>query len=260
MRFFGILILIAQATAQIHINSGGGVVAGYSSDQYFTGGTAYQATIPLPAGMADYLKTSRGGNFSYKFPVTDGNYTISLRFVENSSAVTARGQRVFSVSINGATVLPALDIFAAAGINQEYVQTFTTLASGGNGITVQFVTSVRNAVVSAIDVVPIPIAQDPFPGCTSDGQRGIKCEGGITLGAGAATPTGSMLLGGADGGMIGFMAADQATDGTFFGLVWKITESPTGKAVTIGDAIPCPQKLHPSVIAMAPICFQVVLK
>jgi len=246
--------------ADIHINCGGGVVAGYSSDQYFTGGTAYSATVPVPAGTPDYLRTSRGGNFSYRFPVADGNYSVTLRFVENSAAVTTRGQRVFSVTINGAVVLPALDIWAAVGINKEYVQTFTVLAFGGGGITAQFQTLVRNAVVSAIDVVPIPIAEDRFPGVTSDGQRGLRIEGGLTLGAVTPSPTGLIMLGGADGGMLGFTAADQATDGPLILLVWKLTGDPRGKAVTIGNSIPCPQKLHPSVIQQGPICFEVVLK
>ena len=256
--------------ADIHINCGGGVSGGYSSDQYYTGGTNYAASITMPAGMPDYLRTSRGGtfpagsstggNFSYRFPVADGNYTVTLRFAETSAAVTTRGQRVFAVTINGAVVLPALDIWAAVGLNKEYVQTFTVLASGGNGITATFQTLVRNAVVSAIDVVPIPIAEDKFPGCATDGQRGIKCEGGVTLGGTTASPTGAILLGGADGGTVGFAAADGPTGGGVVLLVLKFSSDPTGKSLTIGGAIPCPQKLHPSVIAMGPVCFEVVLK
>jgi len=152
-----LLFLIAAPllAAQIRVNAGGGVSGAYGADQYFTGGAAYTATVAVPAGLPDYLKTSRAGNFSYRFPVSDGSYTVVLHFVENSSAITAAGQRSFSVAINGSSVIPSLDLFAVAGINVEVVKTFPATAAG-NGISIAFTTIVRNAVVSAIEVLPVP--------------------------------------------------------------------------------------------------------
>jgi len=167
--------------AQIHINSGGGVTGIYGADQYFTGGAAYTATIPFPAGTPEQLRTSRGGNFSYNFPVPAGTYTVSLHFFESSSAISGAGQRVFSVSLNGSPVIPSLDIFAAAGLNSELVKTFPITAT--NAISIVFTTITRNAVVSAIDIMPVATAPaNPFPGCASDGNGGITCTGSIRAG------------------------------------------------------------------------------
>jgi len=61
--------------------------------------------------------TERYGNahasFGYSIPLADGNYNVTLDFAE--TYVTAAGQRIFSVSINGTQVLTNFDICAAAG-------------------------------------------------------------------------------------------------------------------------------------------------
>ena len=56
---------------------------------------------------------SAHASFGYSIPVANGNYNVSLDFAE--TYVTAAGQRIFSVSINGTQVLTNFDIYAAAG-------------------------------------------------------------------------------------------------------------------------------------------------
>ena len=68
-------------------------------------------TIPAPTAV---YQTCRTGTSTYTIPgMTPGtNYTVRLHFSENFW--TASGTRTFNVKINGTTVLPAFDIFAAA--------------------------------------------------------------------------------------------------------------------------------------------------
>lgn len=180
-----VLMLVAWACfAQVHVN-----VCGVG-DAGFTGGTCYTSPLPLPGGAAAYFQNTRyGTNFSYQFPVSDGNYNLTLHFIENSASgstptITAAGQRVFSVTANGNVVLPSLDLFAVAGSNVPVDRTFQVVASGGTGIRLVFAFSVRNAVVSGIDLAPMqPAPSNPFPGCAAY-KGGIKCQGGFTSGDG----------------------------------------------------------------------------
>jgi hypothetical protein len=61
---------------------------------------------------------------------------VTLYFAE--SFWTAAGQRTFNVAINGATVLTAFDIFAAAGgANRAIARTFNTTANGNGQVVIQ---------------------------------------------------------------------------------------------------------------------------
>lgn len=187
MRFLGILILTLPALAQIHVNAGGPSTGIYAADSYFTGGQAYTSPMALPAGGGEYLRTERypaagATSFSYKFPVADGSYLVTFHFIENSTAITAAGQRIFSVSLNGALIIPSIDLFATAGLNTEIVKQFPATAAGA-GISVVFTTITRNAVVSAIDIDPAP-APSAIP-CVLKGQRMLSCPGAIQSGAGS---------------------------------------------------------------------------
>lgn len=145
-----LLIFVAWACqAQVHVN------ACTPGDSNFTGGACYASPIPIPAGAPSYLQQERYGNFSYHFPMADGQYTVSLHFIENSTAITGVGQRQFNVAINGAQVLAAFDL-AGAGLNTPVDRSFPVLAAGGTGVTITFTTVLRNAVVSAIDVTGPP--------------------------------------------------------------------------------------------------------
>ncbi len=145
--------LILSDGFQSRINCGGPVAGSFSADQFFTGGTPQTSPVPLPAGTPAYFQSNRYGVFKYQIPVPDGQYHVILHFLENSSVITGAGQRVFNVAINGAQVLSNFDIYAAAGFNASVDRTFSTSASGGGGILLQFSTVVRNALISAIEVV-----------------------------------------------------------------------------------------------------------
>lgn len=70
----------------------------------------------------------------YRFRVPDGEYRITLYFVEpwyGRAAIDARGWRVFDVAVNGEIVLSDLDIFAEAGFGRAMRKTVTAKARSG---------------------------------------------------------------------------------------------------------------------------------
>src|SRR5262249_43701307 len=106
--------------APIRINAGGpqytdpqGVQ--WSADQYFDAGLTWSTTsgISGTSSVPLYQTCRYGFNFDYVIPVPNGTYQVNLKFSEVS--MTAAGQRVFNVAINGAAVLQNFDVFAQAG-------------------------------------------------------------------------------------------------------------------------------------------------
>jgi subtilisin family serine protease len=109
------------------VNAGGGTAADtdgqtYAADQaYAAGSYGYVGTSstrstksPIAGTVADALyQDLRTGMTGYRFDVPSGHYSVVLQFAELSAKKA--GQRIFSISLEGATVQPNLDIFAAAG-------------------------------------------------------------------------------------------------------------------------------------------------
>lgn len=248
---FALLLFALPLAAQIHIEACSPTDAGYSLPS-----TCYTSPIALPAGSPGYLQKERYGTFSYHFAVADGAYDGALHFVENSTAITGAGQRIFSVSVNGVPVVQNLDLFVAVGFNSRFDKNFQATAAGGTGIAIAFTTILRNAVISAIDITPVPVAPPPnFPGCSTDGQQGIQCAGGFT----ATLPgiSGSVNFRGADSGGIGITAANAA--GNLVMLVMPIGDPLTwaGKFLKDGGPIACP-KMAAELVKANPICHQLV--
>ncbi|HYD43025.1 MAG TPA: malectin domain-containing carbohydrate-binding protein, partial [Anaeromyxobacter sp.] len=95
--------------------------------------------VPSPVPPQAVFQTERYGEFTYTIPNrTPGSaQTVTLYFQE--SYWTAAGQRTFNVAINGATVLTAFDIFAAAGgANRAIARTFQTTANASGQVVIQF--------------------------------------------------------------------------------------------------------------------------
>src|SRR5205823_6151080 len=93
------------------------------------------------------------GTLQYQFTVPNDNYNVTLKFAE--IYFTQAGQRVFNAVINGQTVLPNFDVFAAAsGANRAIDRTFPVTVTGGV-ITIQFTPVVENPKVNAIEIVPL---------------------------------------------------------------------------------------------------------
>jgi fibronectin type 3 domain-containing protein len=131
--------------AETAINAGGTVAGTFAADEDFSGGGPATTTNTIvTTGVANaapeaVYQSERAGVFTYTIPglVAGSSHTVRLHFAE--FYWTKAGQRVFNVSINGATVLSNFDIIAAAGAaNKALVDTFTATANSSGQIVVSF--------------------------------------------------------------------------------------------------------------------------
>jgi hypothetical protein len=134
-----------SSTGPISINAGGAASGAFVADVDFSGGSTYSTTsaidtaqLTAPAPAQSILQSERYGEFSYTIPglTAGGGYTVTLYFAE--AYWTAAGQRTFNVALNGATVLTAFDIFAAAGgANKAIARSYATTASASGQVVIQ---------------------------------------------------------------------------------------------------------------------------
>jgi beta-galactosidase len=135
----------------------------YGSDNFFTGGQGQFLNTPVrgvppPAkvvvGAADqklYL-TYRTGRFAYELPLPNGDYDLTLRFVEPVEDKAA-GKRVFDVLVQGQPALANLDIAAQAGTMKAFERTVPMHVSDGKG-RIEFVPKGGEAILSSLSVAP----------------------------------------------------------------------------------------------------------
>ncbi|HEX6179212.1 MAG TPA: glycoside hydrolase family 2 TIM barrel-domain containing protein, partial [Thermoanaerobaculia bacterium] len=115
----------------------------------FVGGTPRRSHHRMFGSNEDPLfQASREGMEAYRFDVPDGSYEVTLGFAENRDDVAA-GQRVFSVSVNGAEAVRDLDLVAQHG---RYVAVTKTLPieTDGDGIRIQFTASAGQPSIASI--------------------------------------------------------------------------------------------------------------
>ena len=152
----------ANPSVNFAINAGGPAYTGadgvaYSASTGFTGGTSY-TTANAIAGTADdtLYQTERYGNFTWAQTVPNGSYTLILKFAEIATSITATGQRVFDVSVEGRKRVSNLDLFVAApGKYTGYdVQLPVTVTDGQ--LNISFTPTVNNAKISAIVLLTVP--------------------------------------------------------------------------------------------------------
>jgi beta-galactosidase len=157
----------AGSPAVVRIKAGdiSGYVTGtqerYGSDFYFTGGQGKGIDPPdTPAAKRAAVNATdprlydsfREGDFAYRIPVPEGRYRITARFVE--PVANSVGERVFDVDVNGKRVLPAFDVFAAAGGKLKGVERTFAATTQDGFLVISFRPSRGNAVVSSLVVAP----------------------------------------------------------------------------------------------------------
>jgi fibronectin type 3 domain-containing protein len=156
----------------IRINAGGPAVTtggvSYLADQFFTGGKAYtNPRVTAIAGTTDDVlyttersASANGGGFGYAVPVANGTYDVTLRFAEIYFGATGggaggTGKRVFSANLEGGTVeLANLDLNAVAAPMTAVNRTYRVTVTDGV-LDLAFTTSVNQAKLSALEVVPV---------------------------------------------------------------------------------------------------------
>ncbi len=144
-------------------NANGGDASFVADEFYDTGGTSASGAAVSVAGLTNaapeaVYQTERNGAFSYTIPglQAGASYTVLLHFAENH--FSAAGSRVFSVAINGTTVLPNLDIFqVAGGQNIALVEPFTATANPQGQIVIKYTRGPANQPKSSgVEVRGIP--------------------------------------------------------------------------------------------------------
>lgn len=96
-----------------------------------------------------HLRSSRFGNFSYRFDCSGGDYEVTLTFADHWSK--APGRRIFSVLLNGETVITDLDLAKEVGRGEPFTKTFRVPAKQGR-IDLTFAGKAGPPMLSAIEV------------------------------------------------------------------------------------------------------------
>jgi hypothetical protein len=169
----------AVSTLPVKVNCGGSGADGLAADQAYTTGswgyTAGSVYAPTDSVTNNYgyptgMQSQRyAKNFSYKFDVPNGNFTIKLYFAERF--YTSTGKRVFNVDIEGVRKLTNLDVYAVAGHDTGLERVYTGIAVTDGVLQIDFADTINdNAIVNVIVVeqegaTPTP-TQTPTPTAT----------------------------------------------------------------------------------------------
>jgi beta-galactosidase len=133
----------------------------FGSDCFFVGGegkgvnapdTPNEKRIEVAAADARLYDSFREGEFSYRVPVPDGRYKVTLRFEEPSAG--AAGERVFDVEVNGKTLLKHFDVFAAAGGKLRAVDRSFDVKARDGVLNIDFHPIKGQPLVSALAITP----------------------------------------------------------------------------------------------------------
>ncbi len=99
-------------------------------------------------------ETERYSMEGYKFTVPNGKYTVRLHFAETYDGITAEGERVFSVSINGKTVQNDFDPFKEAGGYQKpVVKTIKDVEVTNGQLDIGFTMNIQNPEINGIEIL-----------------------------------------------------------------------------------------------------------
>lgn len=140
-----------KGTLAFAVNAGGPTYQSQNGISYVSdinasfcqGGNAYQIQTLISNTEEDLLyQSERFGAFSYRFPVSPGNYQITFKFAE--IYFSQPKSRVFSVKVENKEVIQNLDIFLMAGNFSAYDVIVPVTVEDG-----------------ALDISMIPVIENP---------------------------------------------------------------------------------------------------
>lgn len=141
----------SQSAKSIYLDDGSLNYTGGSTSWSGTNTTGAPNEIFGPFRYSPNYTT--GTPMQWNFPAASGTYEVSLFFAESPYAggVSTSGARVFSVKIEGVTVLSNFDIYATAGMN-AVKKVFQVTVSDGT-LDMDFIRVTGNPQVNGIEVV-----------------------------------------------------------------------------------------------------------
>lgn len=149
--------LVAAQTSSMMIDSGA------ASDVGAIGGSTYnRGAISIANTSNDVIyQTERYGMSGYRIAVSqNGSYQVKLHFAETYSGITAAGQRVFDVNVEG-QLLSNFDIFASAGgRNSAVVKSFNVNVQDSY-VDIGFVKKVQSPTIQAIEILKVVTTTTP---------------------------------------------------------------------------------------------------
>jgi hypothetical protein len=120
----------------------------YAADHDASTSQTGRTDAPI-SGTADQplYQTYRSGYFTYRIPLVNGTYQVTLKFAEPEQS--ASGRRIFNVNAQRTRALANLDIYAEAGKNAALDKTVTATVADGV-LDLEFVPLLGRAIVFAI--------------------------------------------------------------------------------------------------------------
>jgi len=170
--FLMLFAVTLQGATILQINCGS------ATDNGFTGGTKYTSVNQpdLSLQSAPYNALRYGATVTYVVAVPTGPIKVTLGWLEprtaSSTPPISAGQRIMMVTLNGIAVLNNLDLFAVAGSQKPYEQSFNV-----NSTSTQLMVSVSGVpgkLTAVLSMIRIEATITPPVG---DGVA-IKCESG----------------------------------------------------------------------------------
>lgn len=91
---------------------------------------------------------------SFKAEVPNGKYTVRLHFAETYEGITADGERVFTVKIQGKEVLKDFDVRKTAGASQKVVvKEFKGIKVSDGLLDIVFTIQEQNPEINGIEII-----------------------------------------------------------------------------------------------------------
>lgn len=152
-----------------------------------------------------------GNEMRWSFPVATGTHVgVRLYFANRNPSTKRTGNRIFDVSVNGATVLNRYDIVADVGDQRATMREFDVTSTGT--ITVGFTHEVNNPLIDGIELINLDVPAGG-PGLNALAYRSIN---GSSIGPLTTVPDTSIAWGSTRGAfMLGGSIYYGSTDGQF---------------------------------------------
>jgi endoglucanase len=121
-----------------------------------SGSSVFREELKTIAGTKapEVYRNERYGMDKYLFALPNGTYTARLHFCETFDGITASGERVFSIKIQGKTALADLDVFKeAGGFAKPLIKEITNIPVTDGKLVIEFVSKVQNPEINGIEIL-----------------------------------------------------------------------------------------------------------